>query len=134
MGKALKAAKPAAKATAPSVAKTTKSKDAKTKAAKPSPAGAGDIAEALIAAQPGTSKRAANDAVKAVVDAMADLIVKRQGLRISGLGTFRVNERAARQGRNPFTGETIQIPARKLIAFRAGKDLKAAVDGAGKTS
>ena len=48
-------------------------------------------------------------------------------VRIAGLGILQVKKRAARQGRNPATGETIQIPAKKKIAFRAAKELKEAV-------
>ena len=48
-------------------------------------------------------------------------------IRISGLGILQVKKRAARTGRNPATGETIQIPAKKKIAFRAAKELKEAV-------
>jgi DNA-binding protein HU-beta len=43
---------------------------------------------------------------------------------ISGFGTFKVKQTKARQGRNPKTGETIQIPAKKKVAFRASKELK----------
>jgi len=48
-------------------------------------------------------------------------------VRIAGLGILQVKKRAARTGRNPATGETIQIPAKKKIAFRAAKELKEAV-------
>jgi DNA-binding protein HU-beta len=48
-------------------------------------------------------------------------------IRISGVGILQVRKRAARMGRNPATGETIQIPAKKKIAFRASKELKEAV-------
>jgi len=66
-----------------------------------------------------------------VVDAVLDTIVKTMGrgeeVAITGFGTFRVVKRAARQGRNPKTGETIQIKASVKPKFRAGKLLKEAV-------
>lgn len=48
-------------------------------------------------------------------------------IRLGGLGILQVKDRAARMGRNPATGETIQIPAKKKVAFRAAKELKEAV-------
>lgn len=66
-----------------------------------------------------------------VVDAVFDTIAKTLGrcedVAITGFGTFRVVKRAARQGRNPKTGATIQIPASTKPKFRAGKVLKEAV-------
>ena len=64
-------------------------------------------------------------------DDLISLLVKnlKKGnrVRIAGLGILQVKKRAARTGRNPATGETIQIPAKKKIAFRAAKELKEAV-------
>jgi DNA-binding protein HU-beta len=64
-------------------------------------------------------------------DDLVTLLVKnlKKGnrIRIAGLGILQVKKRAARTGRNPATGETIQIPAKKKIAFRAAKELKEAV-------
>lgn len=66
-----------------------------------------------------------------VVDAVFDTIVKTMSrgeeVALTGFGTFRVTKRAARQGRNPKTGETIQIAASTKPKFRAGKALKEAV-------
>ena len=66
-----------------------------------------------------------------VMDDMIAMVVKhlKKGnrVRIAGLGIMQVKKRAARAGRNPATGETIQIPAKKKIAFRAAKELKDAV-------
>ncbi len=70
-------------------------------------------------------------AAERYVDAVFDTIVKTMGrgeeVAITGFGTFRVVKRAARQGRNPKTGETIQIAASVKPKFRAGKVLKEAV-------
>ena len=72
------------------------------------------------------------DVIAAAVDAVLDSITGalKQGdkVQISGFGTFEVRHRAARQGRNPQTGATIQIAASKAPAFKAGKALKDAVN------
>ena len=68
---------------------------------------------------------------EAILGNMVDLVVKhlKKGdrIRIGGLGILVVRKRAARMGRNPATGEPIQIKASKKVAFRASKDLKEAV-------
>ena len=68
---------------------------------------------------------------EAILGSMVDLVVKhlKKGdrIRIGGLGILQVRKRAARMGRNPATGEAIKIKASKKIAFRAAKDLKAAI-------
>jgi len=71
---------------------------------------------------------------KQALAVMADLVTtlttqlkKGTKIRLSGLGTLEVRQRAARMGRNPATGEAIKIKASKKIAFRAAKELKAAV-------
>ena len=70
-------------------------------------------------------------AMNQIMDEMIALLVKnlKKGnrIRIAGLGILQVRKRAARMGRNPATGEQIQIPAKKKIAFRAAKELKEAV-------
>ncbi len=60
----------------------------------------------------------------AVLEAIVDTLKKGEKVQISGFGNFEVKKREARQGRNPKTGEIIQIPAKKKIAFRAAKSLK----------
>jgi DNA-binding protein HU-beta len=62
-----------------------------------------------------------------MIETITDNLVKGNKIRISGLGILEVKNREARTGRNPATGESIQIPASKKIAFRAAKELKAAV-------
>ena len=69
--------------------------------------------------------------VNAILDDLVAHLVKnlKKGnrIRMAGLGILQVRKRAARMGRNPATGETIKIPAKKKIAFRAAKELKEAV-------
>ena len=74
------------------------------------------------------SKAAAGRAFDAAVAAITEALKNGDQVSLIGFGTFMVRERAARQGRNPQTGETIQIAASKSPAFKAGKALKDAVN------
>ncbi len=80
-----------------------------------------------IAAASGLSKAEAEKALEAVFNSISDALKKGLEVRLVGFGTFSVSKRAASEGRNPRTGEKIQIPASKLPKFRAGKGLKDAV-------
>ncbi len=74
------------------------------------------------------SKAAAGRALDAMIDSISGALKKGDSLTLVGFGTFSVRSRAARAGRNPKTGETIQIKASKAPAFKAGKALKEAVN------
>jgi DNA-binding protein HU-beta len=74
------------------------------------------------------SKAAAGRAFEAAVAAITEALKNGDQVSLIGFGTFKVSERAARQGRNPQTGETIQIAASKSPSFKAGKALKDAVN------
>jgi DNA-binding protein HU-beta len=74
------------------------------------------------------SKADAGRAVDAVIDVITKALKKGDTVTLVGFGTFSVRKRAARQGRNPQTGETIKIKASKNPAFKAGKALKDAVN------
>ncbi|CAH2465244.1 MULTISPECIES: HU family DNA-binding protein [Bacillus cereus group] len=73
-----------------------------------------------------TQKDAAT-ATQAVLDAITTALANEEKVQILGFGTFEVRERSARTGRNPQTGEEMQIAASKVPAFKAGKELKEAV-------
>ena len=73
------------------------------------------------------SRKAANEALDAVLDTVIRAVTKGEKVSITGFGTLERIERAARMGRNPATGEAIQIKASKKVAFRAAKALKEAV-------
>lgn len=77
-----------------------------------------------IAAAADLSKKDAKAALEATLDAISESLKKGDAVQLIGFGTFKVNERKARTGRNPSTGETIQIAASKVPAFVAGKSLK----------
>lgn len=82
-----------------------------------------------VAAKAEISKKAAAEAVSAVLDAIADALAAGDDIKITGFGSFEVKERAAREGRNPKTGEPVQIPASKYVSFSAGSTLKDKVNG-----
>ena len=83
---------------------------------------------AAVADSAGISKADAAKAVDAVFDSITDALKGGTEVRLVGFGTFNVAHRAASQGRNPRTGEPIQIPASKQPKFKAGKGLKDAVN------
>ncbi|WP_319531657.1 HU family DNA-binding protein [uncultured Cohaesibacter sp.] len=74
------------------------------------------------------TKAQAGEAVDALFDIIADTLKSGDEVRVIGFGNFSVTERAATEGRNPRTGDTIQIPASKTPKFKAGKGLKDAVN------
>ncbi len=83
----------------------------------------------LIAAvaEQGFSKKDAEKAVAAVFSSIEGALKAGEKVQLIGFGTFEVRERAAKQGRNPRTGETMMFEASKVPAFKAGAALKAAV-------
>ena len=81
-----------------------------------------------VAAKADLKKKDAEAAVNAVTAAVADALKAGDKVQLVGFGTFEVKDRAARNGRNPKTGETITIAASKAPAFAAGKALKDAIN------
>ena len=77
----------------------------------------------------GISKKDAGNAVDAFTTVVTEALIKGEKVSLVGFGTFEVKERAAREGRNPQTGETMQIAASKVPSFKVGKTLKDAVNG-----
>ena len=80
-----------------------------------------------VAAKLGGSKKQGQDAVEAILDSITSSLTKGESVVITGFGTFSVSKRASRQGVNPRTGEKVQISARTVAKFKAGKGLKDAV-------
>lgn len=79
---------------------------------------------AAIADKTELSKKDAEKALKAFTDVVAEQLKNGDKVQLVGFGTFEVSERAARDGRNPLTGEAMHIPASKSPKFKAGKALK----------
>lgn len=69
------------------------------------------------------TKVAANTALSSFMEAVEKTLKKGNKLTLTGFGTFSVSKRAARKGRNPFTGETLKIKAKKVAKFKASKAL-----------
>jgi DNA-binding protein HU-beta len=82
---------------------------------------------AKMAADANISKKAAEDALGAFIAGIKESLGKGESVTLVGFGTFGVSKRAARKGRNPQTGAEIDIPARTVPTFKAGKGLKEAV-------
>ncbi|MCC5889125.1 MAG: HU family DNA-binding protein [Alkalibacterium sp.] len=80
-----------------------------------------------VAASADLTKKDATAAVEAVFETIKETLAEGEKVQVIGFGNFEVRDRAARKGRNPQTGEEIQIPASKVPAFKAGKALKDAV-------
>jgi DNA-binding protein HU-beta len=86
-----------------------------------------ELVEAVAAATD-SGKSSAAASVEAVLDSITSALRQGDKVALTGFGTFEVRNRAARTGRNPQTGETIQVKASKAPAFKAGKALKDAVN------
>ena len=80
-----------------------------------------------VAAKTGLTKKQSGAALNAVIESIQDALANGDSVGLIGFGTFEVRKRAARSGRNPQTGEPIEIPAKTVPAFKAGKKLKDAV-------
>ncbi len=136
MAKKITPSKPAPKAAARSAAAKPKpqSKAATTKSAAKAPAPPPKpvvVTLKNLAVEFGESHDMPTKQAQAMLDGIMDMLVEHlkagDKLRLSGLGILEVKDRPARTGRNPATGETVQIAASKKIAFRPAKDLKESI-------
>ncbi|HBY89234.1 MULTISPECIES: HU family DNA-binding protein [Ruoffia] len=80
-----------------------------------------------VAEKTNLTKKDVTAAVEALFETIEETLASGDKVQVIGFGTFEVRDRAARKGRNPQTGEEIQIPASKVPGFKAGKALKEAV-------
>jgi integration host factor subunit beta len=87
-----------------------------------------DLVEELAARFAQLTYRDAEYAVKTILDAMGDALVRGHRIEIRGFGSFTVNRRPPRIGRNPRSGESVQIPEKRVPHFKPGKALREAVD------
>lgn len=83
---------------------------------------------AKIAGKSGITKAGAERALNAFLESVEDVLVEDGKLTLTGFGTFAVESRQERTGRNPRTGAAIKIPASKVVKFRPGKNLKDSVN------
>ena len=77
-----------------------------------------------VSSETGLTKKASREAVDAITSVITDALARGEKVTLVGFGTFRAVTRKARTGRNPQTGGTIQIPAKKVPRFRPGKNLR----------
>ena len=82
---------------------------------------------AAVAAKAELSKKDAEKALSAVIDAMTEALVAGEKVQLVGFGTFEAREREARTAKNPRTGETVEVAASRVPAFKAGQALKTKV-------
>lgn len=87
-----------------------------------------DLVEELAAHFGQLTQRDAEIAVKAILDAISDALVQGHRVEIRGFGSFSVNRRQPRLGRNPRSGESVLIPEKRVPHFKPGKALREAVD------
>ena len=92
-------------------------------------AGKNDIIDHIADNVEGLTKKQAGEVLEAAFGFISDTLAGGDRVQVAGFGTFNISERAERQGRNPQTGEAMTIPASKGVRFKAGKQLKDAVNG-----
>jgi len=80
-----------------------------------------------VRTETGLTKKTSREAVNAIISAITDSLAREEKVTLVGFGTFQVMERKARRGRNPQTGKELQIPAKKVPKFKAGKSLREVV-------
>ena len=91
-----------------------------------------DLVE-IIFEKVGLSKKEAQDIIEIIFDTVKDAFVTGESVKIPGFGTFNVRQKAARRGRNPQTGEELEITPRRVLTFKASNQLKGLVEDAGKS-
>jgi DNA-binding protein HU-beta len=82
----------------------------------------------VLASKTGKPKSECEQSINTVIATIAEALERGEDVALPGFGTFTISERAARQGRNPKTGETIEIAASRVPTFKAGSKLKSAVN------
>ena len=87
-----------------------------------------DLVEELAARFGQLNQRDAEQAVKTILDAVSDALVRGHRIEIRGFGSFTITHRQPRLGRNPRSGEAVQVPAKRVTHFKPGKALREAVD------
>jgi DNA-binding protein HU-beta len=91
-------------------------------------AGKSDLVNGIVDRVEGVTRRQAAEALDAVFETIVEAVRSGEGAKVPGFGSFSLSERAARKGRNPATGESINIKASKTVRFKVGKELKEAVN------
>lgn len=87
-----------------------------------------DLIARLAESYPQLQAKDAELGAKVIIDAMSDTLLKGRRVEVRGFGSFSLNYRSPRQGRNPKTGARVQVPAKYVPHFKAGKELRDRVD------
>ncbi len=87
-----------------------------------------ELIQTLAERVPGISVRVADEAVKLILDQMCEALAAGRRIEIRGFGSFSLNYRPEREGRNPRSGEKVKVPAKYVPHFKAGKDMRERVD------
>jgi len=88
-----------------------------------------ELTESVMLAVPGLLHRDAETAVNAILGAITDALANENRVEIRGFGVFSVAKRRSRVGRNPRTGQSVAIAARRILMFRASKEIREALKG-----
>lgn len=86
-----------------------------------------DLVE-IVFEKVGLSKKEAHDIIEIIFDSIKDSFKEGESVKIPGFGTFNVRKKEARRGRNPQTGEELEITPRRVLTFKASNQLKAAIE------
>jgi len=81
-----------------------------------------------VAKQTSLTKKESETVIKTIFGSISEALSAGDKVELRGFGSFRVRDRKSRQGRNPKTGDTVKVPAKKVPFFKAGKELRALVD------
>jgi len=87
-----------------------------------------ELIEEVAGKVKGFTKRQTEIIINAILDGIRDTLARGDKIEIRGFGSFRLRNRRTREGRNPKTGATVQVPAKRVPFFKAGKELKELVD------
>lgn len=82
-----------------------------------------DLVEA-VARNADLSKKQSETIVDIMLNKLTDALQRSEGVELRGFGSFRIRQRGSRQGRNPKTGRSVQVPAKRVVYFKMGKELK----------
>jgi integration host factor subunit beta len=88
-----------------------------------------ELVDKIAEKKPGLTRRQVEVVVNTVLDGIKDALSREDKVEIRGFGSFRIRYRRAKEGRNPKTGETVQVPPKKVPFFKAGKEMREMVDG-----
>jgi integration host factor subunit beta len=88
-----------------------------------------ELVDKIAEKKPGLTRKQVEVVVNTVLDGIKDALSREDKVEIRGFGSFRVRNRRAKEGRNPKTGETVQVPPKKVPFFKAGKEMREMVDG-----